>query len=232
MYMYSFLQGADPNCVCEINLLRQTPLMIAARDDNVDIIKDLVLHGADVNLKTFTSPLILAARFNSCESLKELLSSVADINYMDEGGNTLLSTLCTTILLNYSADSFEKLLQCCRNLLISGGNITPLIKVSATSPIMEDTLLHMCPKLIRLLLEFASCDEHINFLSKLCGTFSDEEEWKPLFDFSCQPRRLAHLCRVKIRCVLGEQRLDKIEELPLPYPIKDYLRHSEAMIFE
>ncbi|CAB4022038.1 ankyrin [Paramuricea clavata] len=233
--MHFFLEGADPSCICEYNMLRKTPLMVAASNNNVEIIKELVSHGADVNQATFTSPLLLAAKFKCCEALEQLLSYNPDINYVDEGGNSALSTLCTVLVINYSTDEYDYLLQFCRKILISGGDITHLTKVSTISPIMQGTVfVRMCPDLIRLLLEFATCREHIQFLSTICEMCTEEglEDWEQLYDLIWQPRKLTHLCRIKIRCVLGEKGLERIEELPLPATLKGYLRHSEGITFE
>ncbi|XP_028392327.1 serine/threonine-protein phosphatase 6 regulatory ankyrin repeat subunit A-like isoform X2 [Dendronephthya gigantea] len=172
------LKGADPNRICETKypLLCKTPLMVATSEvGNVEIIRELVAHGADVNLRTFTSPLILAAKYKSCESLNELLSYDIDVNYVDIQGESALTTLCMQLIKNYNSDDYKELLQCCRKILVLGGNITQLIT---------------------------------------------------------EPRQLTHLCRVKIRCLLGGKRLGHIKRLPLPTILKDYLNHKEEMTFE
>ena len=225
------LEGADPNCICESDMLvRRTPLMSAARNNNVEIIKELILHGADVNQTTFTSPLLLAANCKSCDALRQLLSYNPDINYIDEGGNSVLSMLCAVLVVNHDTLEYEYLLQCCRKVLISGGDITHIIKV--ISPLKEAMFVRMCPDLIRLLFEFSTCREHIQFLSTICELCIDKglEDWEQLYDFIWQPRKLTHLCRIKIRCFLGVSGLGRIEELPIPTTLKDYLRHSEEMI--
>ena len=205
--------------------------MAAACEDNAEIIKELVSHGADVNQTTFTSSLMLAAKFKSCGALTQLLIYNPDINFMDNQCNSALSTLCTVLVLNYSTDEYDNLLQCCRMILVSGGDITNVIRVSQKSPIMDCMFVRMCPDLIRLLLEFATSREHVLFLSKICemNCGKELEDWEQLYDFIWQPRMLSHLCRIKIRCALGVKRLKKIEELPLPAVLKDYLCHSKEM---
>lgn len=217
-------------------MLRKTALMAAACNGNVEIIQELVSHGADVNQATFTSPLMLAAKFKRCDALRQLLSYNPEINYVDEGGNSLLSTLCAVIVANYSTDEYEDLLQCCRVVLTSGADISHLAKVSKHSPIMDPVLMRMCADLIRLLMEFSTCREHVQFLTKICETYMsiDErlEDWEQLYNFIWQPRQLVHLCRIKIRCVIGRKRLGMIQELHLPEILKDYLQHKEEMTFD
>ena len=217
-------------------MLRKTALMAAACNGNVEIIKELVSHGADVNQASFTSSLMLAAKFKCCEALKQLLSYNPDINYIDEGGNSALSTLCTVLVSNYCTDEYKDLLQCCRKVLISGADISHLTKVSKRSPVMDYVLMRMCPDLIKLLLEFATSQEHTQYLIKVCETCmrTDDrlEDWEQLYNFIWQPRKLLHLCRIKIRCVMGRKRLGRIEELYVPEPLKDYLQHNEEMNFD
>ena len=220
--------GADPNCVCESNMMLKTPLMAATYNSNVEIIKQLVSYGADVNQTTFTSPLMLAAKFKSCDAFKQLLSYNPDINLIDESGNSALSTLCTVLVLNYHTNEYDSLLQHCRKILIFGGDLTQLTKLSSRSPILDTMFVRMCPDLLRLLLEFATCREHIQFISTICENCTGKgwDDWEELYDFIWQPRKLAHLCRITIRNLLGVKKLERIKELPIPTILKDYLQHS------
>ena len=209
-------------------MLCKTSLMAAACNNNVEIIKELVSYGADVNQTTFTSPLMLAAKYKSCDALEQLLSYNPNINFIDEGGNSALSTLFTALVLNYSTSEYDHLLKHCRKILISGGDITHLKNVSSMSPIIDTVFVRMCPDLLRLLLEFATCKEHIQFISTICEMCIGKglEDWEQLYDFIWQPRKLTHLCRITIRSALGVKQLGQIEELPLPTTLKDYLRYS------
>lgn len=40
------------------------------------------------------------------------------------------------------------------------------------------------------------------------------------------PRRLTHLCRIRIRRTMGKSRLSGVASLPLPQPIKNFLLHQ------
>lgn len=40
------------------------------------------------------------------------------------------------------------------------------------------------------------------------------------------PRPLAHLCRVKVRSLIGRNRIKLIDTLPLPYRLIRYLQHD------
>lgn len=237
-YTDIFLKGADPCCVCENNFLAKTPLMAAACNDNVDIIKELVSYGADVNQTTVTSPLMLAAKYQSFAALEQLLKYNVDLNFADKARNTTLSTLCGLLLLHCSSTKeYDRIFQCCRDVLSAGADLTHLIhltKVEQTSLILEKMVIGTCPALVQLLLEFATCREHLQFLSRISEMCADQgfEGWEQLCGVIWQPKTLSHMCRITIRSVLGEKRLGQIESLPLPRTLKDYLRHIDVTTFD
>lgn len=49
---------------------------------------------------------------------------------------------------------------------------------------------------------------------------------KHVFSFSEPPRPLAHLCRIKIRSLVGKSRISLIDTLPLPGRLLRYLQHD------
>ena len=78
--------GADPN---EKHPLGRTPLMEASRTGNVDAMKVLLDHGADVNAKETlrgTTPLMWAADEGHAPAIKLLIERGADIKAQLESG--------------------------------------------------------------------------------------------------------------------------------------------------
>lgn len=68
-----------------------TPLSVAIRKGDIEIVKKFVEYGADVNeISNGLRPLMIAARYNKTEIIKFLLSKGARINDKDENGFTAL----------------------------------------------------------------------------------------------------------------------------------------------
>uniref|UniRef100_A0A8C3A7K3 Ankyrin repeat and SOCS box containing 1 n=1 Tax=Cyclopterus lumpus TaxID=8103 RepID=A0A8C3A7K3_CYCLU len=54
----------------------------------------------------------------------------------------------------------------------------------------------------------------------------DPEALKVFLEARSDPRRLTNLCRIRIRRAMGKNGLIHIPSLPLPQPIKNFLRHQ------
>jgi ankyrin repeat protein len=70
-----------------------TPLLLAARKGNREIVKLLLAHGADVNAQDYYlawTPLILASALGHKEVVKLLLEYGADVDIKDQNGMTAL----------------------------------------------------------------------------------------------------------------------------------------------
>ena len=74
------------------SILKETALMLAAQEDQLEICDSLVSHSADINLvnKDGLSALYQAVRFNSNKSLRFLLQNQADTSLKTHAGETLL----------------------------------------------------------------------------------------------------------------------------------------------
>uniref|UniRef100_A0A8C7XP11 Ankyrin repeat and SOCS box containing 1 n=1 Tax=Oryzias sinensis TaxID=183150 RepID=A0A8C7XP11_9TELE len=54
----------------------------------------------------------------------------------------------------------------------------------------------------------------------------EPEALKVFLEAKRNPRRLVHLCRIRIRRTMGKKRLNCISSLPVPDPIKNFLLHQ------
>lgn len=70
----------------------KTPLIIAIENDNLETVKALIRHGADVNLKiNYETPLHLAVRKNNHKMVEVLLSHQANMHQQNKDGMTPIS---------------------------------------------------------------------------------------------------------------------------------------------
>jgi ankyrin repeat protein len=129
-------QGSDPNHPCKEGI---TPLYVAARDGNCDIIRALCDAGADA---TESAALFRAVRYGHLRVVQELLERGAPLDATDEHDNTLLHyavqfshpTLCAYLLEWIEVDC------------LNADDVTPL-------------MLATCPKVWRILFD-AGADLH------------------------------------------------------------------------
>lgn len=84
--------GADANYVCSCNGKKQTALMFAIAEDNIDMVWSLLIYGANVNFEDSegNTPLMYAVNYSSDGIVSTLLSSGADINAQNAEGDTAL----------------------------------------------------------------------------------------------------------------------------------------------
>lgn len=89
---YLLDKGADPNLAAN-NPLQVTPLHSACAISNLDIAKQLIQYGADVNAKQMqnVAPLHSAAHNGQTKLVKLLINNGADIHAKTDNGQTPLS---------------------------------------------------------------------------------------------------------------------------------------------
>lgn len=91
---YFIQQGADVNFIKKQGWVTTTPLITAINNNNLDIVKILILNKANVNWEdNFNSTaLMYAANIGNIQIVQLLIDHRADIKHKDKQGNTALST--------------------------------------------------------------------------------------------------------------------------------------------
>lgn len=114
---YQIKNGADLNCEDILSPYRHTPLMTAAREGNLEMIKLLAEHGAILDKKSITgfTALSEAAWFNRIDVVNVLLELGARPDIPNNEGNTALSEAArlghaelVSLLLKHGASPFTK----------------------------------------------------------------------------------------------------------------------------
>ena len=79
--------------VDDLDREKRTSLFYAVKDNDIELVKELISNHSNVNAKDIhgESPLHFAARFLSVESAKLLIAAHALVDARDENGNTPLS---------------------------------------------------------------------------------------------------------------------------------------------
>ncbi|RDD43953.1 Transient receptor potential cation channel subfamily A member 1 [Trichoplax sp. H2] len=82
----------EKNACNNLDEHQMAPLHYAARGNRVDVVKTLVSHGADANIRGYdgNTPLFMAAKYNSLASFEVLHEAGADFKLVDDQGNTVL----------------------------------------------------------------------------------------------------------------------------------------------
>ncbi|KAK3595843.1 hypothetical protein CHS0354_014665 [Potamilus streckersoni] len=231
-----------------VNETGDTPLHESVKNNMFSCVSALLRHGSDVNHRNAQgfSPLHLALRAGerfSMEILKELVTKGynTDVNKSDGLGYTPLHYVCfhenimqerrpeaAALLLAYGANWEVKNKQ--------GDNVLQNELRSRTTDVIILHTIAKCtahlPSLASIGLGFFDANPTLNVANyHFPRIFSDGQNAKMRWykDLFKEPRTLQHYCRCVIRNALGKQRFRKIDILPLPTTLKEYLllEHEE-----
>ena len=227
--------GANVNAVDPIGL---TPLLLATRAGQVDVMSVLVENGADVDAKdrTFSrlSACHYAAQIGLMKCLKCLLFSGAAINSIDRDHCTPLFRAVTMhqeatsiVLIKENCDVNMKgnLLSFTINLGHQDTSVTPLEKAHALK-------LYSLAKFLILAgtkpSHVCALADDIHTRLNILKTSEDGDflEWIN----RNKVRSLQHACRLRIRQAIGSPATLKLKGLPLPGRMLDYLMYPEVQV--
>ncbi|XP_062899394.1 ankyrin repeat and SOCS box protein 2 isoform X3 [Mobula hypostoma] len=196
--------GANPN----VDLIN--PLLIAIRHGSIRIIQLLMSYGANINAYIPTHPTSFPATIMFCMKYLSLLKLI-----MDYGGDAESCFNC-----EYGNCQHPEQEQRRPDTVIEQKHrkVVQFCEIIST-----DRIYRWAGPIIDVLLDYVG---NVTLCSKLKEHLDSYEEWATIKAKSEPPRPLVHLCRIKIRKLLGHERLKLIELLPLPGRLRNYLEYN------
>nr|XP_057938620.1 ankyrin repeat and SOCS box protein 1 [Doryrhamphus excisus]XP_057938622.1 ankyrin repeat and SOCS box protein 1 [Doryrhamphus excisus]XP_057938623.1 ankyrin repeat and SOCS box protein 1 [Doryrhamphus excisus]XP_057938624.1 ankyrin repeat and SOCS box protein 1 [Doryrhamphus excisus] len=239
---YLISQGAEVDLV---DVKGQTALYVAVVNGHLDCVRVLLEAGANPNGSRHhrSTPLYHAVRVGRLDVLQELIRFNADVDMDHQLGPRLplcARTLSTLVVCPLYISAAYHNLRCFRALLEAGAQPDfnysgPVCHDALTrgpaSCLLDAVLRHGCEvAFVQLLLDHGANPVYVPWNEAEMEAPNrrkvDPEALRVFLEARKCPGRLTHLCRIRIRRVLGKKRLQHIPSLPLPQPIKNFLLHQ------
>ncbi|KAG8126450.1 hypothetical protein E2320_021597 [Naja naja] len=223
---------------------RTSILYFAVFNNNIYNTELLLEAGADPNVDLI-NPLLISIRHGCLKTMKLLLDYGANINaYVASHPTTFPATIMFSmkylVLLKYLMD-----MGCDANSCFTcsyGCGPHPPIDIRRdryNDPVVnnDNKIVQFCEMvstpemnrwagpIIDVLLDYVG---NVQLCSRLKEQIDSYEDWSNIKVKAEPPRPLAHLCRIKIRIVIGKNRLSLIDALPLPRRLIRYLQYDST----
>ncbi|XP_058511057.1 ankyrin repeat and SOCS box protein 15 isoform X1 [Ochotona princeps] len=232
---------------------RKTALYFAVSNNDIHCTEVLLTAGADPNLDPLNC-LLVAVRANNHEIVRMLLSYGADVNcYFMRVNDThfpsaiqyaLNDEVMLRLLLNHGYQ-VETCFDCMHGDIFGNSFVWSEIEEEVvpgwTSCVIKDNpfcefitvpwLRHMVGSVTRVLIDYM---DYVPLCAKLKSALEAQREWPEIRHILENPCSLQHLCRLRIRRLMGLQRLsqpDLLKKLPLPPVIQKYLLFKEYDLY-
>ncbi|XP_053572635.1 ankyrin repeat and SOCS box protein 15 isoform X1 [Bombina bombina] len=232
---------------------RKTALFFAVSNKDVLCTEMLLKAGAYPNNDPLNC-LLVAVRAGNHEIVRLLLAHRADVNcYFMLVNDThfpsaiqyaLNDDIMLRLLLNNGYKA-EMCFDCFHGDIFGGSFIWSSLEEEIlpgwTSCIIKDTpfcdfisvswMKHLVGKVIRILVDYM---DFVRICTKLKSAIEEQKEWPEILQIIENPRPLKHLCRLKIRNLVGLERLNRpllMNKLPLPPLLKSYLMFKEYDLY-
>ncbi|XP_007944951.1 ankyrin repeat and SOCS box protein 15 [Orycteropus afer afer] len=232
---------------------RKTALYFAVSNNDIQCTEVLLAAGADPNLDPLNS-LLVAVRAHNHEIVRLLLSHGADVNcYFMRVNDThfpsaiqyaLDDEAMLRLLLN-NGYQVELCFDCMHGDIFGNSfvwsNIEKDVLPGWTSCVIKDNpfcefitvpwMKHLVGSVIRTLIDYM---DYVPLCAKLKSALEVQREWPEIRQILENPCSLKHLCRLKIRRLMGLQRLCQpacMEKLRLPSTIQRYILFKEYDLY-
>ncbi|KAM8974513.1 ankyrin repeat and SOCS box protein 15 [Pelodytes ibericus] len=230
---------------------RKTALFFAVSNKDV-LCTEMLLHSGAYPNQDPLNCLLVAVRSGNHEIVRLLLVHKADVNcYFTQVNDThfpsvvqyaLNDELMLRMLLN-NGYHVEICFDCMHGDIFDASFTWPSSEVLPgwTSCVIKDTpfcdfitvswMKHLVGKVIRIFLDYM---DYILLCPKLKSALEEQREWPEIEEIIGNPRPLKHLCRLRIRKLVGLERLQRkspMNKLPLPPMLKSYLMFKEYDLY-
>ncbi|XP_038412590.1 ankyrin repeat and SOCS box protein 15 isoform X13 [Canis lupus baileyi] len=232
---------------------RKTALYFAVSNNDIQCTEVLLAAGADPNLDPLNC-LLVAVRANNHEIVRLLLSHGANVNcYFMHVNDTrfpsaiqyaLNDEVMLRLLLN-NGYRVEMCFDCMHGNIFGNSFVWSEIEEEVlpgwTSCVIKDNpfcefitvpwMKHLVGSVIRVLIDYM---DYIPLCAKLKSALEVQREWPEIRQILENPCSLKHLCRLKIRRLMGLQRLCQpasMEKLHLPPTIQRYILFKEYDLY-
>uniref|UniRef100_A0A3B3VPW9 Ankyrin repeat and SOCS box containing 2a, tandem duplicate 2 n=1 Tax=Poecilia latipinna TaxID=48699 RepID=A0A3B3VPW9_9TELE len=196
---------------------RSTALYFSVSNGNLEAAETLLEAGANPNLDIF-NPLLIAVRLGWIDMAELLVRYGADVNAQM---STQPSSFPSAILLGMESLPILKL------LLDNGCNARRCFRceygLQPHPAVAPSCFCQISGPIISMLLDYVG---HVRLCSRLLEILENRSDWVSIKLKAAPPHPLMQLCRLKIRFLLGVQRLKLIHTLPLPVRLIRFLRYD------
>nr|XP_033809293.1 ankyrin repeat and SOCS box protein 2 isoform X2 [Geotrypetes seraphini] len=223
---------------------RSTALYFSVINNNIDATEMLLDAGANPNVDLI-NPLLISIRHGCLKTMNMLLDHGANIDaYIATHPTSFPATIMFSMkylsllkyLMDLGCDAYS-----CFNCEYGCGLHPPIEDVRRREYESQDTA-NKQPKIIQF-CEMVSTPEFSRWAGpiidvlldyvgnvRLCARLQEHldsyEDWADIKRKAEPPRSLFHLCRLKIRSILGRNRFALLEDLPLPQRLIQYLKYE------
>ncbi|NWU96399.1 ASB15 protein, partial [Upupa epops] len=233
---------------------RKTALYFAVSNNDILCTEILLKAGANPNQDPLNC-LLVAVRAGNHEVVRLLLSYGANVNccfmmindthFPSAIQYALNDEVMLRLLLNHGYN-VEMCFDCMHQDIFGNSFVwtTPEEEILPgwTSSVIKDNpfcdfiavpwLKHLAGKVVRVFIDYM---DYVPLCTKIKFVLETQKEWAEIRQILDNPRPLKHLCRLKIRKLLGLRRLQKLssmEKFPLPPVLKNYILYKEYDLYE
>ncbi|XP_030071181.1 ankyrin repeat and SOCS box protein 2 isoform X2 [Microcaecilia unicolor] len=223
---------------------RSTALYFSVINNNIDATEMLLDAGANPNVDII-NPLLISIRHGCLRTMNMLLDHGANIDaYIATHPTAFPATIMFSMkylsMLKYLMDLGSDADSCF--ICEYGNGPHPPVEDSRRREFESENTANKQPKIIQF-CEMVSTPEFSRWAGpiidvlldyvgnvQLCARLQEHldsyEDWAGIKRKADPPRPLVHLCRLKIRSILGRNRFALLDDLPLPQRLIQYLKYE------